>query len=374
MDYEPDGTQELLIDSAQERTARRTEHLLLAARLSFFFFHGLLIISASMGFQEVSWWLIFTPAWLGDTICLVLVVLSWFGSCPYVQSCLQERQARLGDANPSILTDILPDIVMGILSLVYMLLALLAELLLCRYLSELSNGFDAAPVAPVVVFMLVSTLTCCRGVCIFTSSVLFCCIGLAALSTCVLVLALPGQPTPWVLFVPWAAAVLCLLIAAVCQLQRCRSILCREEVLLRILELVVLTLVLSSVLVTIVELAPSVAVGDGGRYAGIAGVVAGTGICALSALHARMAMAESRFGAVSERLLIAEMSCQDPGTSLRSSVISGVGLEVGGDLSLSARSGPGSWRSGRMIRVVGPPDPEVADAATSAEASEPQQM
>ena len=67
-------------------------------------------------------------------------------------------QARLGDTNPSILTDILPDIgaggsefdwksdglvnrsfmhlralpVMGILSLIYMLLALVAELLLCR--------------------------------------------------------------------------------------------------------------------------------------------------------------------------------------------------------------------------------------------------
>ncbi|CAE7468872.1 unnamed protein product [Symbiodinium pilosum] len=143
MDYEPDGTQELLIDSAQERTARRTEHLLLAARLLFFFFHGLLIISASMGFEEVSWWLIFTPAWLGDTVCVVLVILSWFGSCPYVQSCLQERQARLGDANPSILTDILPDIVMGVLSLVYMLLAVLAELLLCRPVLRLSQRLVA---------------------------------------------------------------------------------------------------------------------------------------------------------------------------------------------------------------------------------------
>lgn len=369
MDYEPDGTQELLIDSSQERTARRTEHLLVAARLSFFFFHGLLIISASLGFEEVSWWLIFTPAWLGDVVCLVLVILSWFGSCPYVQSCLQERQARLGDTNPSILTDILPDIVMGILSLIYMLLALVAELLLCRYLSELSHGFDAVPVAPVTVIMLVSILTCCRGLCIFTNSALFCCIGLAALSTCVLLLVTEDVPGPTcVLFVPWAAAVLCLLLSAICQLRRCRCILCREELILRILELVVLTLVLASVLAAMVELSQSLALGIGDRHVGMAGIVAGTGICALALLHARMAVAESRFGAISDRLLIAEMRCGE-NASLPSSVAS-VNLEVSGDLSLSAaaRSGSG-WQSGRMVRVVCPPDPEAGDATSNSAAA-----
>eukprot|EP00439_Symbiodinium_sp_Y106_P005863 s8255_g1.t1 len=211
-----------------------------------------------------------------------------------------------------------------------------------------------------------------------------------ALSTCVLLLVAEDVPdcsafrrrrdlgliaklvqdVSEVLFVPWAAAVLCLLLSAISQLQRCRSILCREELILRILELVVLTLVLTSVLAAIVELSQSLALGIGGGRVGMAGIVAGTGICALALLHARMAVAESRpgvFGAISDRLLIAEMRCGES-ASLPSSVAS-VHLEVSGDLSLSAaRSGSG-WQSGRMVRVVCPPDPEVGDATSNGAAA-----
>mmetsp|Transcript_1644 Transcript_1644/g.4165 ORF Transcript_1644/g.4165 Transcript_1644/m.4165 type:complete len:382 (-) Transcript_1644:34-1179(-) len=370
MEYEPDGAQELLIDSAQERTARRTEHLLLAARLVFFFFHGLLIISVSLGMEDVSWWVIFTPAWMGNALCFALVILSWFGSCPYIQSCLQERQARLGDSNPSILTDILPDIVMGIISLVYMILTLVAELLLCRYLDELT-GSEPAVAAPATFLILVSMLTCCRGLCIFTSSALFGFVGSAALATCILALVLPKplNENAWAMLVPWAVAVSCLGISAFWHLRCYRAVLCREELILRTVELFVLALVLLSVLALVFELS-SLAIGDGIRYAGIAGVAAGTGVCTLSALHMRMAMVECRNGAISDRLLTAEMCRRDPGASLLSSVISGVGVEVGGDLSLSAaRSGPGSWRSGRMVRVSCPQDaeapPETSDKSAA---------
>ncbi|CAE7480154.1 unnamed protein product, partial [Symbiodinium necroappetens] len=343
MDYEPDGTQELLIDSSQERTARRTEHLLVAARLSFFFFHGLLIISASLGFEEVSWWLIFTPAWLGDVVCLVLVILSWFGSCPYVQSCLQERQARLGDTNPSILTDILPDIVMGILSLIYMLLALVAELLLCRYLSELSHGFDAVPVAPAMRLYLTEKLHVCSEACKTRLSLhQFADPSSAGREDLVAMVrgrelsAAPHREVLgcgragfqdlagffflfffccffWMLRFSASCSlpyVSCGAAAAYCAERRADSSDSgvggvdislkpkwgnRVPLVLKQLRCPVLphSKVLASVLAAMVELSQSLALGIGDRHVGMAGIVAGTGICALALLHARMAVAES---------------------------------------------------------------------------------
>ncbi|CAJ1368458.1 unnamed protein product [Effrenium voratum] len=367
MEYEPEGAQELLIDSAQEKTARRTRQLLLAARLAFFFSHGLLIVCASvaLGWEtNTSWWQIFSPAWLGDALCVVLVILSWFGSCPYIHLCLQERQARLGDNNPSILTDILPDIFMGVLSLVYLILALVAEILLCRYLDELRaqraartptacatarlTGFTGVesrgsrgsmppmpPLGPSArpgfgqFLILVSLLTCCRGVCISTSGELFSCLGAGALGSSVLGLLLPDGPfstSAWVLFLPWLAAVLALELCSSLRLQRLRAVLCREEVILRMAEQVILFVVLLSLLAIIFEVSAFVQLGA--VHAGAAGVTLGSGVCALALLRGRMAVTENRFGALSERLLIADIRGEVNPSSMRSSVISGVGAEV----------------------------------------------
>ncbi|CAJ1368459.1 unnamed protein product [Effrenium voratum] len=333
MEYEPEGAQELLIDSAQEKTARRTRQLLLAARLAFFFSHGLLIVCASvaLGWEtNTSWWQIFSPAWLGDALCVVLVILSWFGSCPYIHLCLQERQARLGDNNPSILTDILPDIFMGVLSLVYLILALVAEILLCRYLDELRAQRAArTPTACATFLILVSLLTCCRGVCISTSGELFSCLGAGALGSSVLGLLLPDGPfstSAWVLFLPWLAAVLALELCSSLRLQRLRAVLCREEVILRMAEQVILFVVLLSLLAIIFEVSAFVQLGA--VHAGAAGVTLGSGVCALALLRGRMAVTENRFGALSERLLIADIRGEVNPSSMRSSVISGVGAEV----------------------------------------------
>eukprot|EP00440_Ansanella_granifera_P049874 gb/GFBE01054052.1/.p1 GENE.gb/GFBE01054052.1/~~gb/GFBE01054052.1/.p1 ORF type:complete len:351 (+),score=43.87 gb/GFBE01054052.1/:1-1053(+) len=340
MDYEPDGTHESLIDSAQaEKTARRTQHLLVAARLAFAFSHGALVVmvSITLGWElGSSWWAVFTPAWLGDAICVVLIVLSWFGSCPYIQLCLQERQARLGDTNPSILTEILPDIVMGILALVFMILALVAEILLCRYLDGLrsAEGPALAPVA--TFFMVVSVLTCCRGVCISTSGELFNCIGGGALATCVAALTVSGGPlgqSGWVLVLPWVASVAGLQMATAKRIRRCRFVLCREELLLRVSEQAVLLFVLIGLLAIVFVLSP---LGQGipasGRRsrAGAAGIATGAGICVLASLRARMAIAESRHGAISERLMALSLRCgrQRQDSMDPSSIISATGREV----------------------------------------------
>ncbi|CAE7879430.1 unnamed protein product [Symbiodinium microadriaticum] len=422
-----DGTQELLIDSSQERTARRTEHLLVAARLSFFFFHGLLIISASLGFEEVSWWLIFTPAWLGDVVCLVLVILSWFGSCPcedallvvslmavdsslaldlrvsgdaLVDSVMGSSDRREGsECSLTVLTashgskkpgaggsefDWKSD-VMGILSLIYMLLALVAELLLCRYLSELSHGFDAVPVAPAMRLYLTEKLHVCSEACKTRLSlhqfadpssagredfvamvrgrelsaahreVLGCGrAGFQDLAGFFFFLFFFFFCFFWMLRFSASCSlpyVSCGAAAAYCAERRADSSDSgvggvdislkptwgnRVPRVLKQLRCPVLahSKVLASVLAAMVELSQSLALGIGDRHVGMAGIVAGTGICALALLHARMAVAESRFGAISDRLLIAEMRCGENVASLPSSVAS-VNLEVSG-ASLSA--------------------------------------
>lgn len=330
MEYEHDGTQELLSDSAQEKTAKHTRHLLLAARLTFFFSHGVLIIVASMalGWQmTTSWWLIFTPAWLGDFLSMLLVVLSWFGSCPYIHLCLQERQARLGDANPSILTEILPDIFFGVLSLIYIILALVAEILLCRHLQHVWHSGEPmeTPTACAVFLILVSLLTCCRGICIYTSGEIFSLLGVGALASSILGMCLPRSlgDSAWVLFVPWLLVVLGLQVTLSYRLKKLRKVLCREEVLLRVAEQVLISMAFLSLVVIVVELSPY-SLGGG---AGTAGIALGTGICCLALLRGRMVLAEHRFGHLPDRMLRQELRASEA-TSIRSSVISGVGAEV----------------------------------------------
>ncbi|CAK9059980.1 unnamed protein product [Durusdinium trenchii] len=261
MEYEPDGAQELLIDSAQEKTAKHTRHLLLSARFTFVFFHGLLIISMSVALQwqtATSWWLVFLPAWLGDALSLLLVVISWFGSCPYIHLCLQERQARLGDGNPSILTEILPDIFFGILSFIYLILALIGEILLCRYLARLQKAPTAAPTSCAVFLIIVSLLTCCRGVCIFTSGEIFSLLGFGALTSITLSLSLSESlfHTAWAIVLPWLPVVAALQVALFCRWKKLRAVLCREERILRVSEQLLLSVIFVTLAVLVLELSP----------------------------------------------------------------------------------------------------------------------
>jgi len=258
----------------------------------------------------ISWWTVFLPAWLGDAICVILIILSWFGSCPYIQLCLHERQARLGDTNPSILTEILPDIVMGILALVFMILALVAELLLCRYLNAVGSGEGLAPpLAPCgIFFLLVSLLVCCRGVCIRTSGELFNFIGGGALATTVAALCLPDGPlgkSGWVLLVPWIFSAAGLFGASLMRLRRCRHVLSREELLLRRVEQVLLLGVSIALLVLVLLLAPAPGLqgAESRSTSAGCGIFAGSGVCIVALLRSRMAIVEHRSGSIRERIM-----------------------------------------------------------------------
>merc|ERR1719401_430495 len=148
MDFGPDGQDEVLLPRVQERAAFRTHYILVAARLVFVFSHGALVVTSSVSLREgweaqpgTSWWLTFLPVWLGNPMCCLLIISSWFASCPYIQWCMDQRQIRLGSSlNPSILTDILPEIVMSVFALIVIILAFVGEILLCRYFVSVSRS------------------------------------------------------------------------------------------------------------------------------------------------------------------------------------------------------------------------------------------
>mmetsp|Transcript_117982 Transcript_117982/g.333719 ORF Transcript_117982/g.333719 Transcript_117982/m.333719 type:complete len:341 (+) Transcript_117982:130-1152(+) len=317
MDYEPDGRHESLILSARERTALRTHHMLVAARLAFIFSHGALLMSASvsLGWAATSWWAVFAPAWLGNAICIVLVIYSWFASCPYVKLCLSEHQARLGDNNPSILTELFPEVIMAVLGFFFMLLVFAGEMLLCQYLDDDRHGHSANLVPSAVLFIMLSLCACCRGICIRNDGEFFTLLGAGAFATTVVALLLPAGYTgrsTWMLVLPPLVSVGGLIVISLQRLRQRRCLFTREERILRAVELCVILLVLVAFAVLLWALAikdecgaamalrgPAAGEGCGDANqvprstAASAGFVVGICVCLIAALRARMVIVES---------------------------------------------------------------------------------
>jgi len=273
--------------------------------LVFVFSHGVLVITLSMLLRQgwevrdvTSWWLAFMPVWLGNLLCAILIIYSWFASCPYIQLCLYERQARLGHSNPSILTDILPQIVMAVLGLIFIILSLTGEVLLCRYLANLggnsSGKFGHDSIVPsAIVLILVAMLASCHGVCIRTNGDYFNSVGFGALATFIAAVCVPGGVAgscSWVILVPSPFASLGVLIATRNESRSCGRTLSREERLLRIAEQLVLGTVSAAFVVLICLLAS----GADSSPCASTGAVAGAGICIIVVLRAWMARAECR--------------------------------------------------------------------------------
>jgi len=320
MDFEPEGQGESLISSAQEKTAQRTHYLLVASRLVFVFAHGVLLVCGSLHLSgkagrdsgdahiTVSWWLVFLPAWLGDSICLGLVISSWFASCPYIRLCLAERQARLGEANPSILTELLPDIIMAVPGLLFMILALVAEILLCRYLDLKQNGEEGTLLPSIVIFVLLASFACCRGICIRTDGELFVILGGGILATSMAALRVPegmGSADAWILVLPALFSAAGFLLAVFLRLRGLRGVLNRQERLLRIAEQIFAFALVVVLLALTIAVAPmkAQAIGATTVFAAPAlGTAVGGSLCIISLLRVQMAIVESRSTLIRDRL------------------------------------------------------------------------
>ncbi|CAD7923918.1 unnamed protein product [Amoebophrya sp. A120] len=88
--------------------------------------------------QNLQWSTVFWPVFAFYPLGFVLLLLSWFSSCSYMKSCLRERRAQLlgSPNNPSLITEVTPRILIGVVAVFFLLISLIAEVSLYRFLSK----------------------------------------------------------------------------------------------------------------------------------------------------------------------------------------------------------------------------------------------
>lgn len=311
MELSPEGSREILLLDQVDRpikTARRTQHCLVAAKLGFVFSHGLLAISASASLgsgRNQPWWAIFIPAWCGDALAAALCIYSWFASCPYIQLCFSERQARIGDDNPSILTELLPDIVWGLLGLIFVILAFVSEVLLCKYLNAAEADGKRVSLWPGgIMLIVVSLLAFCRGICVRTNGEQYGFSGLGVLCTTTVALCSPeGVSIYWLTFLPAHVVVLCMIAFALRRLRHHRIVLTAMEQSLQKAEIAVLGSVFLALLILVTGISEDSSNRARLNTAGaFGGVTAGIGVCILAALETGKTLLEMKHEPANERL------------------------------------------------------------------------
>jgi len=299
---------ELLIPSKQERSAMWTNRTCHAVRLFFLLSHGLLVVSVSWSLEdwaEAEPYKLFAPAWVGDGVCAALLVYSWFASCPYIKLCLSERQPRVRDG-PSILTEILPEIVLAILGMFFLLLIFFSEFALCGYLSSAkahpepgeAHGLAAAS----VLLVIVGFLATCHGACLTHNSSLYLFVGTGVFASTLLFAATRSSSvgSQALTVVPAAVGIAGLLVFSVLRFRVASRVLSPQERSLRIVEVFALCVLLGSTVML------AYAVGEGERApASLYGVVSGCTMCVLAVLRTFMFFLEAQKGLVEERIFAA---------------------------------------------------------------------
>lgn len=296
------NAREPLTPSKQERTAHWTHLLSQFSRLLLLFSHGVLVYIVSCfldQLDEISWWLAFLPVWIGDGFCIMLLVLSWFASCPYIKLCVQERSQRVGANNPSLLTDILPDIVRSILGSIFVLLMLLAEIAFCAYLGSVQRGRPYSLALSVIVISIVAFLAVCRGVLLTDESPVFIAVGIGMFASVVIFAVTRGMEAAHqaVTLVPVVLSVAGLLGTAIWNLLKTRKVLSCEERVLRFLEILALMVMLIAALASTWKVKDDTMV-----EARAHGLAAGIAMCVVALLRGRMYVVDLK-GPVSERML-----------------------------------------------------------------------
>lgn len=301
---------ELLIPSKQERSAMWTNRTCHAVRLFFLLSHGALVVSVSLSldeWKEAEPYKLFAPAWVGDAVCGVLLIYSWFASCPYIKLCLSERQPRVRDG-PSILTEILPEIVLAILGMLFLLLIFFSEFALCGYLkSEQAHPIGEAHglAAACILLVIVGLIAACHGACLTHNSSLYLFVGTSVLSSTLLfAVTRSGNSFSQALTViPAVIGVTGLLVFSMLRFRAASRILTQQERSLRIIEVVALCVLLGSTVFLAYEVAEGL--GRPASPASMYGVIAGCTMCVLAVLRAVMFYLEAQKGLIEERIFAA---------------------------------------------------------------------
>jgi len=212
--------------------------------------------------------------------------------------CLSERESRCGTDNPSLITDLLPDIVLAIFGFLFMLLITVTEEVFCSYIA----AKQASTLQFTVVVFLVSAIGClavCHGICLMYDSLLFVLLGGGILATVITSVLIPSSgPGFWALaIVPTIVVLTGLIITAAHRLCMTRSVLNLEERILRIAEGAILVIMLAAS-VNLVHRIRSTSMGK----VGVNGMITGISMCIIAVLRLRMCCLEVRTRPLDERL------------------------------------------------------------------------
>jgi len=297
------SVREILVPSRGEWTAPMTRYCGHAARIVFLLSHGLCVIVTSTTLahlEKANWWALFTPVWIGYALCAVLIPASCCASIPYMMLCWQERQPRagVGDNNPSVLTEIAPDIVLSCVGFPFLVLTFLGEFKFCGYLNAVHQGKPYNLAVPTVLLCISALLAICQGVLFTHNSPLFIFGGSGVFFTMLIFVATHGGSavSRALAIVPAAIAVLGLLLAMLVRLQRHFRFLNREERGLRMLEVGSLATLLTTLLLSAFKVARSNL-----PQAETEVAVAGGSLCVVAVLRMRLCCWEVRGRPLDER-------------------------------------------------------------------------
>eukprot|EP00439_Symbiodinium_sp_Y106_P083624 s1580_g23.t2 len=297
------STRELRFASTEDVSALRTHLCCLSARLLFLLAHGLLVVSIAASLETIeagqeNWWLIFLPAWIGNACCLLLLTFSWCASCPYIKRCLAERTPRLHN-HPSILTEILPEIVLTIPGLTFVVLAICAEHSFCAYLMSVQQGQPQSTTGCAVLFSMLALLAVCQGALFRDNSVLWLSLGTGLLVSTIAFAVCEGDcsaPGKAVVVMPFWLSVLCLFLASVWRMRSYAHVLQQDELILLRIEAVLLAL-LALCLLSVLAKAWQAKLGQ----AEVDGCFTGAILCMLAFPRGQLCVWEAKRGQLVDR-------------------------------------------------------------------------
>eukprot|EP00922_Rhytidocystis_sp_ex-Travisia-forbesii_P003047 GHVS01004463.1.p2 GENE.GHVS01004463.1~~GHVS01004463.1.p2 ORF type:complete len:394 (+),score=29.70 GHVS01004463.1:130-1311(+) len=154
-----ESSRRLIIGYRPEESGRLTSAFVIAAQLTVLAFHGLFILALGLKLDDsisTPWFVVFLPVFVGDVLAEAVLACSWFASCTYIMSCMEENSSRVGDDdNPSVLTDILPEIVFSVGGFIFLLIVIAAEVFLYRWISfDFSVSFAPFAITSCLLFLM----------------------------------------------------------------------------------------------------------------------------------------------------------------------------------------------------------------------------
>eukprot|EP00397_Hematodinium_sp_SG-2012_P032973 GEMP01035165.1.p1 GENE.GEMP01035165.1~~GEMP01035165.1.p1 ORF type:complete len:343 (+),score=29.42 GEMP01035165.1:92-1030(+) len=213
---------------------------MMLAKAVFLFTHGALLCNLGSyldSSEKTDWLWVFFPAWLGNSLTAVLLVVSWFASCPYIKLCLNEHLPQVNE-NPSILTEVFPNICMAVMGLLFVICMIIMEYMLCDFLMYRGTAEEAHYEKALVATSTICCLMCLlHSVCLKRNTPLYAVASATGLST-IVVLECAHLSVSFlsIAMFPLVGGVGAALYFSIRELRSIKDVLCAEERWLRFAE------------------------------------------------------------------------------------------------------------------------------------------